>query len=305
MTSIEWSCIVLTILVVLGASLVSFLEHKKAVNTLMKAQSMIDDAINGRFNESILDESQLSALEAKLARYLSVSTVSSKNLKEEKDKIKELIADISHQTKTPIASILLYSELLSEKEMDEMGEVCIKALKTQAEKLSFLISALVKVSRLETGVIQVMPKPEKLQKLLDTVYEEILPKLEKKDIEFTLLKTEAVAYFDLKWTAEALYNIVDNAVKYISISGKIKMEVKVYELFIRIDVRDNGPGIAREEQSKIFKRFYRSPAVMGEEGVGIGLFLAREIIAAQGGYIKVHSKLGEGTTFSIFLPRRE
>ena len=118
----------------------------------------------------------------------------------------------------------------------------------------------------------------------------------------TVLPTAAAADFDGKWTAEALGNLVDNAIKYTE-SGSICVGVQLYELFARVDVTDTGIGIAEAEQPKIFSRFYRSQAVCEEEGVGIGLYLARKIISDQGGYIKLRSEVGIGSTFSVFLPR--
>ena len=112
------------------------------------------------------------------------------------------------------------------------------------------------------------------------------------------------ACFDLKWTIEAISNIVDNAVKYTSEQGKIVVSVKEYEMFVRIDIEDNGIGISEEETAKIFLRFYRSQRVSDEKGVGIGLYLTREIISRQGGYIKVSSELEKGSCFSVFLPKQ-
>jgi signal transduction histidine kinase len=252
--------------------------------------------------EGVFDETAISAVEAKLARYLLICAVSSKNLLAEKNKIKGLISDISHQTKTPIANILLYSQLLSEHELPKDCIVCVKALSAQAEKLNFLISALLKTSRLETGIISVSPKPESIQRLLDEVEKQIRPKADAKEISVVIEDTKISACFDLKWTTEAVYNIIDNAVKYTENCGSITVKAIPYELFCRIDITENGIGIAEDEQSKIFTRFYRSAAVSNQEGVGIGLFLAREIVNAEGGYIKVSSRLGSGSTFSVFLP---
>ena len=113
-----------------------------------------------------------------------------------------------------------------------------------------------------------------------------------------------MACFDVKWTTEAIENIVDNAIKYTPEGGDITLAVTSYELFLRIDIADTGIGIAESEYADIFKRFYRSQAVNTIEGVGIGLYLARQIITGQGGYIKVTSTLGQGTTFSVFLPHK-
>ncbi|MDD3363653.1 MAG: HAMP domain-containing sensor histidine kinase [Syntrophomonas sp.] len=305
MNTLDYACIGIAIAAVFVAAIVIIFYHQRTKKTLKKIADMLDTAINGSFAQGVFDESALSAVEAKLARYLSICAVSSQNLLAEKDKIKGLISDISHQTKTPIANILLYSQLLSEHELPEDCTVCVQALSAQAEKLNFLISALVKTSRLETGIITVLPKPEALQRLLDEAREQIRPKAEAKGIFVVLEDTQSSAYFDLKWTIEAVYNILDNAIKYTASGGSITLKVLPYELFCRIDITDNGMGIAEEEQSKIFTRFYRSGAAVNQEGVGLGLFLAREIVSAEGGYIKVSSQPGSGSTFSIFLPREK
>ncbi len=302
MNTIDYLCIGIAFAAGLSAASVIILYRLRTRKTLETINRMLDTAIDGSFSENIFDESVLSAVEAKMARYLLVCSASSKTLNEEKDKIKSLISDISHQTKTPIANILLYSQLLSEHELPQDCAVCVKALSTQAEKLNFLISALVKTSRLETGIITVFPKLEPVQGVLDEVQKQILQKADAKGISITLEDTSINACFDLKWTTEAVYNIADNAVKYTESGGSIAIKATAYELFCRIDITDTGIGIAEDEHSKIFTRFYRSVAVNNQDGVGIGLFLAREIVAAEGGYIKVSSHPACGSTFSVFLP---
>jgi len=302
MNTLDYACIGIAGVTVLVAAIIIILYRQRTRKTLERIGNMLDSAIDGNFIEGVFDESALSAVEAKFARYLSICAVSSKKMLAEKDEIERLISDISHQTKTPIANILLYSQLLSEHELPEDCTVCVKALSAQAEKLNFFISALVKASRLETGIITVSPKQEAVQRLLDEAREQIMPKADAKGISVVTEHTEISACFDLKWTTEAVYNIIDNAVKYTEIDGSITIKAIPYELFCRIDITDNGIGIAEDEQSKIFTRFYRSGAVSNQEGLGIGLFLAREIVTAEGGYIKVSSLRGSGSTFSVFLP---
>ena len=303
MNRINIICITIAVLATVASTMVILWNRKNIKSTIEMLSRMLDIAIDGNFTESTFDESTLSALETKLNRYLSESSVSSKNLHLEKDKIKTLISDISHQTKTPIANILLYAQLLGEYELEEDCKVCVKALSAQAGKLSFLISSLVKASRLETGIISVIPKLEPVQQLLNKVTEQITPKAQAKNIKLLVQPTADTAYFDLKWTTEAIYNVVDNAVKYTPEGGNIKITTVPYELFYRIDITDDGIGIIEGEHSKIFTRFYRSQMVSELEGAGIGLFLTREILSAQGGYIKVQSMIGEGSTFSVFLPK--
>lgn len=263
---------------------------------------MIDNAIEGRPIENGFDESKMSALETKLSHYLASNSATKSQLAEEKIKINELISDISHQTKTPLSNILLYTQLLSESALSEQDKNCVSALIQQAEKLNFLISSLVKTSRLEIGIIAVTPKKGKVLEAIEAVITQATPDAEEKNITLTADTSDIEAVFDLKWTTEALYNIVDNAIKYTPTSGNVKISITAYQLFCRIDVADTGIGITEEETTKIFSRFYRSQIVSNEDGVGIGLYLAREIISAQGGYIKVRSSPDIGSVFSVFLP---
>lgn len=272
-------------------------------HTLQTLDRMLDAAIRGEFSEEDFDESLLSAVETRLAHYLSASTVSARNLREEKDKIKTLIGDISHQTKTPIANLLLYAQLLGEQDLPPESKAMTRALEGQAEKLQILIEALVKTSRLETGVLALHPAEHPLWPLLEGAAEQVRPKAEGKGIRLRLEPTRETARFDPKWTGEAVYNLLDNAVKYTPAGGRVTVEVTPYELFCRIDVTDTGIGVPEEEQTKLFGRFYRGQAAAEAEGVGVGLYLVRQIAAGQGGYVKVASVPGKGSTFSLFLPR--
>lgn len=312
--------IAVILLCFLAAAGIALWNRRKAGKTMDTIEKMLDAAMDGSFSETTFDESKLSALETKFAHYLSAAETSSRNVAKEKDRIKSLIADISHQTKTPIANLLLYSELLMEEissieEAASMEEAIsteenlpasmkanVEALYSQAEKLRFLIDSLVKLSRLENGIISLSPQRASLQPMLQGLAEQYTAKAVEKGLSLRLQNTDIYAAFDSKWTAEALANIVDNAVKYTE-HGTITISAVSYEMFARIDISDTGAGIPESEQSKIFARFYRSKVVQEQEGVGIGLYLARQIISGEGGYIKVVSVPGEGSTFSVFLPK--
>ena len=138
--------------------------------------------------------------------------------------------------------------------------------------------------------------------LLESVCQGFTAKAREKDISLSVCDTDLYVICDLKWTAEALGNIVDNAIKYTPEGGKVQLKVEKYSSFVKVDVIDDGIGIKKEEIPKIFGRFYRSLSVADQPGVGVGLFLAREIIQAQKGYVKVKSEIGKGSTFSVFLP---
>lgn len=294
--------IAVILLCVLATAVIVLWNQRKTRKTMDTIEKMLDAAIDGSFFENTFDESNLSALETKFAHYLSAAETSSRNVAQEKDRIKSLIADISHQTKTPIANLLLYSELLMEENLPASAKANVDALYNQSEKLRFLIDSLVKLSRLENGIIALTVQHAPLQPMLQSIAEQYAVKANEKGLSLHLRDTDAFASIDTKWTAEALDNIVDNAIKYTE-KGSITISTVSYEMFVRIDISDSGIGISESEQPQIFARFYRSKNVQENEGVGIGLYLARQIITDEGGYIKVASAPGKGSTFSIFLPK--
>lgn len=270
---------------------------------LRRLNQMIDEAQNGEFEESAYDETNLSKIESKWKHYLAASKMSMVNIKAERENMKGIVSDISHQTRTPLANIKLYTELLEEIEEEEEKLALIQRIKGQSEKLEFLIGALVKMSRLESGVIEIKGVLQPVKQLLHIVMEEIIPKAEKKKITVSMEgNLDYVIFFDLKWTAEALYNIMDNAVKYSPEKSTIRIFVRAYEIYSCISIEDEGIGILEEEKTEIFQRFYRSPRVQQEEGIGIGLYLSREILKRQKGYIKVKGRKAGGTIFEVFLP---
>jgi len=214
--------------------------------------------------------------------------------------IQKLISDIAHQTLTPISNLKIYGEILSESNRENQEE--IDTILEQTEKLDFLIQSLVKLSRMESGIIAVHPEKIGTRQLLESVRQQFIEKAREKNITLSVCNTDLYVICDLKWTAEALGNIVDNAIKYTPGGGTVQLKVEKYSSFVKIDVIDNGIGIEKEEIPKIFGRFYRSLSVADQPGVGVGLFLAREIIQAQKGYVKVKSEIGKGSIFSVFLP---
>lgn len=277
-----------------------------ARRTVRRLDRMLSTAIDGGFGEESFDESAPSALESRMARFLNGSARSLRGVQRQRESIQRLLSDISHQTKTPLANLRLYSSLLMEEELTPRQREQAQVILQQSEKLSFLIETLVKLSRLETDVLAVTPKSQPLSPLLERAASQAKAAAEQKGIALQLhlqQQAEMKALYDLRWTAEALGNLLDNAVKYTPPGGCIQVSATQYELFCRIDVRDDGIGVAEEEQAQIFGRFYRGRQVREQEGLGIGLYLAREIAQKQGGYLKLSSRPGQGSAFSLYLPR--
>ena len=289
--------------VLLLALAVVLYDRRRTARTIRHLDDMLTAAMDGSFSETAFDESRLSSLESRLGRYLAASALSERSVREQKDRISALISDISHQTKTPVANLQLYAQLLSEQPLTPQGRDCAAAISVQAEKLQTLIEALVKTSRLETGILALHPRVCELSAVVERACAQYAPRAEEKGIVLAVGAAEGTAVFDAKWTEEAVCNLLDNAVKYTPSGGTVAVEVQNYELFSAVRVTDTGPGIPEGEQAKIFGRFYRSPGAWQAEGVGIGLYLTRQIAEKQGGYVKVKSTPGAGSTFSLYIPR--
>lgn len=291
------------IVALLLAALFVLLSRRRTARIMDSLATMLTEAMEGRFPAESFDESRMSSLESRLAQYLSAAQVSAVNLKNQRDQINGLISDISHQTKTPVANLKLYSQLLEEQPLSPQAMDCARAISAQTEKLESLMEALVKSSRLETGILVLHPERQAIGPMLQRAVEQYMPRAREKGLELNLAESEGEAVFDTKWTEEAVCNLLDNAVKYTPAGGRVTVSSRDFELFSVIRVEDTGPGIAEEEQTRVFSRFYRSPSVRDREGVGLGLCLTRQIAEGQGGYVKLDSAPGRGSRFSLYLPR--
>lgn len=303
-------CIIICLLALLAAVIaVCRLREKKLLRRL---QEMLEDAVAGTFSEGKLMDTGISELESAMWRFLNDSQLSSVQLAEQKQRIQSLISDISHQTVTPIANIKIYAELLGEQqEKWKAGDSSVKediaeeieAVIDQVDKLDFLIGSLVKLSRLENGILELEPKRCCIREVLSAINRQFQPKAQQKGITLVIDDSGKEAEFDLKWTIEAVGNIVDNAIKYTPKGGTVSLHVVLYSMFLRLDVADTGIGIAEQEQASVFTRFYRSRKAAEQPGVGIGLYFAREVLRRERGYIKVSSEPDKGSVFSVFLYR--
>jgi signal transduction histidine kinase len=275
---------------------------------LQRLDDMLDAALAGTFRARDYDESMLSKIEAKMARFLDGAQLRREQIEAEQGHIRSLISDISHQTKTPIANIALYADLLGEQDLTDVQHNLMEQITGNADKLNFLIQSLVKTSRLESGIIKIEPQPGDVTGLIDAAIAENIVKAGIKSIALTAPAGdgglgEVWAKFDPRWCVEALSNIIDNAVKYTDSGGHVTVTASDYEMFARIDVADDGRGIKESDLPKVFGRFWRAPESADGAGVGIGLYLAREIIVSCGGYVKVESEPGRGSVFSVFLSK--
>lgn len=250
----------------------------------------LDETLDGKIYQKLLDLYQHFTLEHRQAE-------------EEKEAVKSYIADLSHQMKTPLANLSLYSELLLEEELTRQQRQLGEKFVSETQKMKWLIGNLTKIARLETGAIVFDTEENSLVKTVKRAVDAVYGQAVKKEITISCHDIPDIRIcHNVKWTAEALENILENAVKYQTEHTSIEIWGEVLELYVRIYIKDQGPGIAKEDFYKIFRRFYRGSNVREEPGSGLGLYLSQLILNQQRGYILVQSELGEGSCFMVYLP---
>ena len=268
----------------------------------------LDHMMNGNEAPKLPEDSetQLARIGHRLVRLYQIMQENRRRVDEERQELQMLVSDISHQVKTPVSNLKMATDTLLDRPMTEMERTdFIRGIRAQTDKLDFLFQALVKSSRLETGVIRLEKKPCHLFDTVAQAMSGIVYAAEKKQIVVSVdCPEDLILSHDSKWTAEALFNLLDNAVKYTPAEGIISVSVVQWEMYVEIKVVDTGKGISESNQAAIFRRFYREEEVHDQQGVGIGLYLARDIVTRQGGYIKVGSEPGQGSEFSIMLPAK-
>lgn len=273
-----------------------------------KTYRMIDRLLDSVLSQEMivhsdLEEGEYSALVSKIIQIQEVLGSHAQNARVEKEQVKSLVSNMSHQLKTPLANLSIYAEILGQGNIasERRAEFADKIQK-QIDKLNWIVESLSKMIKLEQNIdgfeVDDTPVKQTIQDSIAMVFE----KMEKKEIQLEAEPFEdCILYHNRKWTTEVLVNLLENAVKYTDKGGVISVRVCPYELYTEIQIADNGRGIRHEELTDIFKRFYRSPEVENMEGSGIGLYLSNLILEKEKGYMTVQSEYGEGSCFSVFL----
>ncbi len=265
----------------------------------------LDALLSGRQPENYqpYEDSLTAKVQGKLMQYFDIMSEGKRQSQQDKQVIQSLVSDISHQVKTPIANIKMFTNILQQHQLPpEKQAEFLSTMEGQIDKLDFLMQSLIKMSRLETGTFVLHPQEGRLADTIALAMSAVWAKAEAKEISLSAdCDSSICVQHDPKWTAEALGNILDNAIKYTPLGGSVTVSVRPWQFYTRVDIADTGIGIAEEHYNDIFQRFYRDPQVASQEGVGLGLYLANGIITRQKGYISVKSKVGKGTTFSVYL----
>ncbi|MCM1038599.1 MAG: HAMP domain-containing histidine kinase [Ruminococcus sp.] len=238
-----------------------------------------------------------------LRRILNTAYSKETQATDEKNHVMELISDLSHQLKTPLANIVMNMDLLCENTLteEEQREFLLHT-RSQADKMQWLMEDLLKASRLENGMIDFSAQNTGIKETIAKAVSAVFAQASARQIIISVTEfADFTLYHNPKWTAEALTNILDNAIKYSPAGSHIQITISRLDIYTKITIADEGIGIPENEYNQIFKRFYRSSAVKQQEGCGLGLYLAQLILQCEKGYITVSSKVGAGSSFSVFL----
>lgn len=289
----------------------NYLNYRREYRTYQSVYRYLEAFETGdyayRGEEDLTGEGICSQLAEQLVRMGEAFGGLKERLVEEKENTKGLVTDISHQLKTPVAALELSYELLQDESLDEKErQEFFTRSRREAKRLGQLVETLSSLSRLETGMVRLLPKEADLKETLIRAVNGVIMKAEKKEIEIELMDFPAVRLVhDVKWTAEAISNVLDNGVKYSPARTRIQIRVNVLVSYVIIEVEDEGIGIPKSEYTEVFKRFYRGRDIYVEqqEGAGVGLYLVRKILEEQGGSVRALKGSGGGTVIQMTLPK--
>lgn len=255
-------------------------------------------------NAGLEEESVTSKIRWKLRRLEKIMNETADENRTQKELIQKTISDISHQIKTPVANISMYADMAAKYPDDKNQEDFLLAIQSQSRKLDFQVQNLMKLSYMESGIITLEKEKQPIYGVLKDAVSQITLSAAKKEIQISVkCHKDYMACYDRKWMAESLFNILDNAVKYTDAHGNIWINVDDAEGYVKVQIADNGIGICREHINDVFQRFFREKRAKNVDGSGIGLYLAREIVVSQGGFITVDSTVGKGSNFCIYIPK--
>lgn len=307
----EWTQMIGVAAVFLSAGCVSaaWIFYRQKRKMYQSMSRLLDELLDGKaVSLTDLEEGEISALAGKARRLSEKLRFEIGQAEREKEQVKSLISDMSHQLKTPLANIMMYEEILSSDGVEgrelsrEEQKKFLRKMHVQSEKVNWILNSLFKMVKLEQNVIVFEAGPNLIRKTILDAVNLIYEKAQKKQIEIeTEYFPDCSLFHNPKWTTEVFANLLENAVKYTPEGGKVTIGMRRFEMYTEIWIRDTGVGISQEELTEIFKRFYRSHDVENLEGSGIGLYLSKLILEKEKGYMNVASQKGVGSCFSVFL----
>lgn len=280
----------------------SILYTRYRYREIAKLSSYLREITSGNYSLDVRDnqEGELSILKNDIYKVTLMLSEQRSLLQEDKIKLTNAISDISHQLKTPLTSMMVMADLLSDPELDRSKRIeFVRNISTQLDRIGWLISALLKFSKIDAGTAQFKKERVKVSELIQKSIEPVLVPMDIKEQKLTIHGEDATFFLgDLNWSSEAIVNILKNGVEHTPAGGEITISYAENAIFTEIIISDNGKGIPKDEIPHLFKRFFKGKQA-SEDSVGIGLALAQSIITSQNGTIDVKSEPGAGTEFQI------
>lgn len=279
--------------------IINFLYIKNIYKKIGKIDKYMNNILNDDYSINIKDycEGDISNLKNDIYKMTIKLKEQSELLIKEKKYLEETLQDISHQIKTPLTSMYMINDILTNEKDENIKKEFLVKNKNQIERIEWLVTSLLKLSRLESGTIKLKKEKINLKELIDKAIEPINVLLELKNIKLTKNIEDVTLNVDINWTVEALLNIIKNACEHTK--DEIEIIGSTNPLYTEIKIVDNGLGISKKDIKHIFERFYKGNH--NKESIGIGLNMSKKIINLQNGLIEVSSKEGVGSTFIIKL----
>ena len=298
---------ILWIIILFAAAAVIYLTVNQLRYRKISELSMyLKRVLGGETNLHVPDnaEGELSLLRNDIYKMVMTLETQAELLRADRAYLADSLSNISHQLKTPMTSMLVITDILREELPEEKREDFMKTLRSQLKRMEWLLSALLKISRMDAGTVRFKQESVEVKTLVEHAAEHLLIPMELKEQTFSVEIPEGLTVTcDLSWTAEAVANILKNCMEHTPERGRITVRGEEHGLYVQLVVEDTGEGILPEELPHIFERFYKGKNA-GKDSVGIGLAMAKDIIGGQSGKLEAESTPGVGTRFVIRLYRK-
>lgn len=300
MAFISLICSALCIAVSAASAYAFYRYNRKRISEIKRLNNYLSRVCSGDYSLDITSnaEGELSILKNNLYKVVVRLQTSNEALRNDKLYLADSLADISHQLKTPLTSMMMMSELMKDEKSEEKRKEFIEIIENQLDKMKWLITTILKISKLDAGTADFAENEVEISEVIDETLEQFSIILDIKNIEISRESSSFSFVGDKSWSAEAIGNIVKNCIEHVSDGGKLFFETNSTNIYNELIIRDNGCGIAEEDLPHIFERFYHGKNA-SSESIGIGLALAKEIFQKQRAGVEAESIVGEGALFRI------